>query len=210
METVLADAVPDEKKYITNLPNDDDRWSYAIRRLDREKKLMELINIVREYFKEAPKEEIEELYAFESARKTDVISAFDRLSRDLRFTGDYIVKLQEPDHPSLKELAALKDRLKNLYRSLHNLRIMQKTAEATTDEIAQVSGIEKHANMCSDRLQYYRTLLELSQPSEILPISEANAPGSLGDIAKDERVRLQAKAMLRNALVQLAEAVQAG
>jgi hypothetical protein len=66
METILSDAGLDAGKYIIDALRADDRWAQAIKRIDRDNKLMELISVVREYF-DRENEAVEQLYAAEHA-----------------------------------------------------------------------------------------------------------------------------------------------
>jgi hypothetical protein len=210
MRTILRDAGLPLSRYIIQAEKDDNRWAEALEKIDRDNKLMKLIIAVRNFYGMEKKEAIEQLYAAESAaRQTGAMDAFDGLVDHLRFTTDHIKKLQTPENADLKDLAALKDRLKKLYQLLDELRTAQR-AEASADDIAQVGDIEKRANMCTDALQLYLALLKFAQPPETLQIGEANVPGGLGNRASDELWLIKAKVALRNALARLAEAVQTG
>ena len=66
METILGDAGLDARRYIVDALRADDRWAQAIRRIDRDNKLIKLIIVVREYF-DQENIAIEQLYAAEHA-----------------------------------------------------------------------------------------------------------------------------------------------
>jgi hypothetical protein len=66
METILFDAGLDARKYMIDAPRSEDRWAHALRRIDRDNKLIRLISAVRDHF-DRENAVIERLYAAEQA-----------------------------------------------------------------------------------------------------------------------------------------------
>lgn len=206
MTTVLRDAgLEPTTRYVTNSPEADNRWSEALARIDRESKLIKFIEVVRDD-SAVSKDEIEALYEFEKHRDWIERTPAECLRDSLRFAGTYFRQLRDnPEHPTQQSLTALQDQVKDLFRLLDELRANPEPAADRRAGAAQLGDIEKRANMCMDILQYYKTLLNLAAPPDVIQIGSTGSPGDLGDHARDERVLLQAKAALRNALARLAE-----
>lgn len=74
MQTILSDAGLNPEKYIIDTPRDEDRWYQAIKRIDRDNKLIKLIDAVRGSF-DQENDVIERLYAAELAHS---VPAADR------------------------------------------------------------------------------------------------------------------------------------
>jgi TIR domain len=67
METVLSDAGLNPSRYIVDAPRAEDRWNQAVRLIDNDNNLIDLVNFVREYL-DYVDDAIEKLYFAELAR----------------------------------------------------------------------------------------------------------------------------------------------